>query len=164
MALGRLILRVAIGGFFIGHGTQKLFGWFGGGGLEGTGQGFSAMGLAPGRRNALVAGAAESGGGSLLALGLATPLAAAALISVMVTAIRTVHLKNGPWNTNGGYEYPVVMIAALLALAEAGPGSMSLDAAFGTERRGMSWLAAALALGLAGSLAADRAVQAKRDA
>jgi putative oxidoreductase len=162
MSPGRLILRVAIGGFFIGHGTQKLYGWFGGSGLEGTGQGFAAMGLAPGRRNAAVAGAAEAGGGSLLVLGLATPLAAGALISVMVTAIRTVHLKNGPWNTNGGYEYPVVMIAALLALAEAGPGDLSLDASLGIARQGVSWLAAALALGVAGSLAATEL--AKRNA
>ncbi|MFA4965206.1 MAG: DoxX family membrane protein [Thermoleophilia bacterium] len=96
MSLGRLILRLAIGGFFIGNGTQKLFGWFGGGGLEPTGQGFAALGLAPGRRNALLAGTAETGGGGLLTLGLVTPLAAAALIAVMLTAIRTVHLKNGP--------------------------------------------------------------------
>ena len=75
MSLGRLVLRAAIGGLFIGHGTQKLFGWFGGGGLEKTGEGFAAIGLVPGRRNALVAGLAESGGGALLALGLATPLA-----------------------------------------------------------------------------------------
>ncbi len=154
MTLGRLALRMAVGGFFVGHGTQKLFGWFGGGGLEKTGQGFQAMGLAPGRRNALGAGLAEAGGGALLLAGLATPMAAAALIAVMTTAIRTVHLKNGPWNTNGGYEYPVVMIATLLALADAGPGALSLDDALGIERHGAPWLATALALGLAGSYAA----------
>ena len=69
MGFGRLLLRTVIGGLFIGHGTQKLFGWFGGGGLDATGQGFEAIGLAPGRRNALIAGLAESGGGALLALG-----------------------------------------------------------------------------------------------
>ena len=162
MSLSRLILRTAIGGFFIGHGTQKLFGWFGGGGLDATAEGFTALGLVPGRRNALVAGAAEAGGGGLLALGLATPMAAAALIAVMLTAIRTVHLKNGPWNTNGGYEYPVVMIAALLTLAEAGPGRLSLDASLKADRHGAPWLVAALALGVSGSLAATRL--AKRDA
>jgi putative oxidoreductase len=76
MGLARLLLRTVVGGLFIGHGTQKLFRWFGGGGLDATGQGFEALGLTPGRRNALAAGLAESGGGALLALGLATPVAA----------------------------------------------------------------------------------------
>ncbi len=151
MSLGRLLLRAVIGGFFIGHGTQKLFGWFGGGGLDATGEGFAAIGLPPGRRNALVAGLAESGGGTLLALGLATPLAEATLIAVMLTAIRTVHWKNGPWATNGGYEYNVVLISALLALAEVGAGKWSLDRALGMERSGAAWMAAVLAAGAAGS-------------
>ncbi len=159
MGLGRLIVRSAIGGIFIGHGTQKLFGWFGGGGLGTTGEGFEAIGLVPGRRNALVAGLAESGGGTLLALGLATPLAETALISVMLTAIRTVHWKNGPWATNGGYEYNVVLISALLGLAESGPGRLSFDRALGIERSGLPWMAAAAALGAAGSLAATAASQ-----
>lgn len=154
MNTGRLILRLMIGGFFIGHGTQKLFGWFGGGGLEGTSGFMTSLGLRPGRRNAIAAGLSEAGGGGLLALGLATPLAAASLISVMTTALRTVHLKNGPWISNGGYEYTAVMIAALLLLAEAGPGSVSLDAALGTERRGLTWMALAAALGFGMSAAA----------
>ena len=157
LSLGRLVLRAAIGGLFIGHGTQKLFGWFGGGGLEATGEGFAAIGLVPGRRNALVAGLAESGGGALLALGLATPLAETALISVMLTAIRTVHWKNGPWATNGGYEYNLVLVSALLGLAEAGPGCFSFDHVLGIERSGLPWMAAAAALGAAGSLAATAA-------
>jgi len=157
MGLGRLVVRTAVGGFFIGHGTQKLFGWFGGGGLKKTGEGFEAIGLAPGRRNALVAGLAESGGGALLALGLATPLAETALISVMLTAIRTVHWKNGPWATNGGYEYNVVLIAALLGLAESGPGRLSLDRALGIERSGLPLMVAVAALSAAGSLVATAA-------
>src|ERR1035437_1135537 len=136
MGLGRLLLRTVIGGFFIGHGTQKLFGWFGGDGLGATGEGFEAIGLPPGRRNALVAGLAESGGGTLLALGLATPLAEAGLIAGMLTAIRTVHWKNGPWATNGGYEYNVVLISAMLGLADVGAGKWSLDHALGMERSG----------------------------
>ena len=159
MGLGRLLLRSMIGGFFVGHGTQKLFGWFGGSGLEATGTGFEAIGLTPGRRNALMAGLAESGGGALLALGLASPLAEAVLISVMVTAVRTVHWKNGPWATNGGYEYNVVLISALLGLAEVGPGRWSLDRALGIERFGLVWLAVAAAFGTAGSLAATAAAQ-----
>jgi putative oxidoreductase len=159
MGLARLLLRSVIGGLFVGHGTQKLFGWFGGGGLDATGEGFEKIGLAPGRRNALAAGLAESGGGTLLALGLATPLAATVLVSVMLTAIRTVHWQNGPWATNGGYEYNLVLISALLGLVEVGPGRWSVDRALGMERCGLVWAAAALAGGTAGSLAATAAGQ-----
>ena len=97
MKLGRLILRLVVGGYFVGHGTQKLFGWFGGYGPDGTGQFFESLGLRPGKRHAIAAGAAEAGGGALLVLGAATPLASAALIATMLTAIHRVHLKNGPW-------------------------------------------------------------------
>lgn len=156
MDVGRLLLRTAVGGFFIGHGTQKLFGWFGGHGLDGTGQFFESIGLRPGRRQALAAGAAESGGGALLAAGLATPLAAASLTAVMLTAIRKVHFKNGPWVSNGGYEYNVVLSAAALALAELGPGDLSLDAVLGTERKGTRWALAALGAAALGSTLATR--------
>jgi putative oxidoreductase len=118
MKIGRLLLRLTVGGFFFGHGTQKLFGWFGGNGLDATAAGFETLGLRPGRRNAIAAGVAEAGGGALLASGLATPVAASALTATMLTAIETVHLKNGPWAANGGYEYNVVLIAAALALVE----------------------------------------------
>jgi putative oxidoreductase len=151
MKLGRLLLRLVVGGFFFGHGTQKLFGWFGGSGLEATAKGFEQLGLAPGRRNAVAAGTAEAGGGALLAAGLATPLAASALTGTMITAIETVHAKNGPWVTKGGYEYNVVLIAAVLTLAELGPGVLSLDAALGRERSGSLWALAALGAGALGS-------------
>ena len=127
MKLGRLLLRLVVGGFFVGHGTQKLFGWFGGHGLDATGSFFEHLGLRPGKRHALAAGAAEAGGGTLIALGAATPLAASVLTATMLTAINRVHLRNGPWVTNGGYEYNVVLIAAVLALTETGPGSPSVD-------------------------------------
>jgi putative oxidoreductase len=156
MKIGRLLLRLTIGAFFIGHGTQKLFGWFGGHGLEGTGKFFEGLGLRPGRENALAAGAAEAGGGALLAAGLATPLAASALTGTMLTAINRVHLKNGPWITNGGYEYNVVLIAAALALAEVGPGPLSLDAALDHQWYGPGWAVAALAAGAAGAAAAHQ--------
>src|SRR3954453_23363667 len=153
--MGRLLLRLAVGGFFFGHGTQKLFGWFGGGGLDGTAGFFeSNLGLRTGRRHAFAAGLAEAGGGTLLALGLATPLAAAALTRVMVTAVRKVHWTNGPWVTNGGYEYNAVLIAAVAALVEAGPGELSLDEALGLPLSGTGWTLAALAGGALGSLAA----------
>jgi putative oxidoreductase len=160
MKIGRLLLRLVVGGLFVGHGTQKLFGWFGGQGLDATAQGFEQLGLRPGRRNAIAAGGAETGGGALLAVGLATPLAASVLIATMLTAIHRVHAKNGPWLTNGGYEYNLVLITVALALAEVGPGGLSLDAALGRERSGSGWALVALgvgALGAIGSYAATAA-------
>jgi putative oxidoreductase len=160
MKIGRLLLRLTVGGFFFGHGAQKLFGWFGGHGPDATAQMFESLGMRPGRRNALAAGAAEAGGGAALALGLATPLAAGTITSVMLTAINRVHLKNGPWATNGGYEYNAVLIAAVLALAEVGPGDLSIDHALGMERTGPGWALLAAAIGLAGAVGADRAAAA----
>jgi putative oxidoreductase len=156
MKIGRLLLRLTVGGFFFGHGTQKLFGWFGGHGIDATAQMFEGLGMRPGRRNAIAAGAAEAGGGAALALGLATPLAAGALTSVMLTAIHRVHLKNGPWVTSGGYEYNAVLIAAVLALTEVGPGPLSLDAAMDNERTGAGWTLAAAAIGAAGAIGAHQ--------
>ena len=156
MKIGRLLLRLVIGVFFIGHGTQKLFGWFGGYGIEGTGQFFEGLGLRPGRHHATAAGVAEAGGGALLTVGLATPLAASAITGAMLTAIQRVHLKNGPWVTGGGYEYNVVLIAAVLALAEVGPGPLSLDSALGHDWYGSGWAVAALAAGAAGAVAAHQ--------
>src|ERR1700710_2714361 len=120
MKFGRLLARLFIGGLFIGHGTQKLFGWFGGPGIDGVAAGFESMGLRPGRRNAIASGLSEAAGGAALTLGLAMPVAGAALIGTMITAIRTVHLKNGPWASDGGYEYNLVLIAAPPPPLEAG--------------------------------------------
>ncbi|MGH3445968.1 MAG: DoxX family protein, partial [Nocardioidaceae bacterium] len=114
----RLVARGVIGGLFVGHGLQKLQGWFGGPGPEGTEQMMDSLDLHPPRQNALAAGATETVGGALLALGLATPMASAALIGVMTTAIRTVHGPKGIWNAKGGWEFNAVMIAALAVLAE----------------------------------------------
>ena len=97
MGLFRLLARTTIGLLFVGHGTQKLFGWFGGGGLEGTAGFFEQLGFRPGRRYALAAGAAEAGGGLLFALGAATPLGAAAVSGSIFTAIKTVHWEKGVW-------------------------------------------------------------------
>jgi putative oxidoreductase len=154
MKIGRLLLRLSVGVLFFGHGTQKLFGWFGGHGLDATAQGFEKMGMRPGRRNAIAAGAAEAGGGAAIALGMATPFAASTLIATMLTAINRVHLKNGPWLSNGGYEYNVVLIAAVLALTEVGPGELSIDHALGRELDGPGWTLAALAIGVAGAIGA----------
>jgi putative oxidoreductase len=158
-SFGRLILRLVVGGFFVGHGTQKLFGWFDGPGLETTAKGFEHMGMRPGKVNAVAAGAAEAGGGALIALGAATPIAASVLTSVMLTAIHRVHLAKGPWVTKGGYEYNAVLIAAVLALAETGPGSLSVDRLLGQEKNGGRWAAFALALGIIGAAGAHVAAE-----
>src|ERR1700712_4199418 len=104
MSFGKLALRVTLGSFFIGHGTQKLFGWFGGHGLEGTAGFFEGqLGLRPGKRHALAAGISEAGGGALLILGgPGVPIATAAITGAMATAIRKVHAPNGPWLTDAG--------------------------------------------------------------
>jgi putative oxidoreductase len=147
--LGRLLLRATVGSIFIEHGTQKLFGWFGGHGPSGTGQFFESLGLRPGRRNAIVAGIAEAGGGALLVLGFATPAAASAVGSVMVTALRTAIWRDEIKVGTGGYE--VLLLANAVAIADSGPGPLSLDALLGWERRGARWAAAALGGALAGS-------------
>ncbi len=154
MDIAFLALRLVVGTLFAGHGAQKLFGYFGGGGLAGTAENFHNMGLRPGWLHARAAGAMELGGGVLLALGLFTPLAAVAIIAVMTAAIVTVHAKNGPWVTQSGYEYNVVLVAVAFALAASGAGSWSLDSALGIDMSGVGWGIAALASGVAGGLIA----------
>lgn len=152
MRLGMTILRVTVGGLFVGHGTQKLFGWFGGDGPEATGGFFQEkLGLRPGKQHAIAAGAAEAGGGALLAAGLFTPVGALLTSSTMATAIRLVHARKGVWSTQGGFEYNAVLMAAAFAITAAGPGPWSLDATRGRERWGDGWAAAQLAGALAGS-------------
>ena len=150
MDIGLLLLRLAVGLILAAHGTQKLFGWFGGPGLSATGQFFTVLGFPPGRRHALMAALGEALSGVLLALGLATPAAAAIVISVMLVAVVTVHLSKGFFAQNGGYEYPFLLATAALTLAFTGPGSLSIDAATGLERSGAFWGTAALLAGLVG--------------
>jgi putative oxidoreductase len=145
-----------MGLLFMGHGLQKLAGWFGGHGLEGTGQYFESLGMRPGKRHATAAGVAETAGGAMLVLGFLTPVSAAALISTMATAVKTVHLEKGPWNTEGGWEYNAVLAGALLAITEAGPGPASLDRKLGIEMSGPVWALLALGAG-AGAAAANLA-------
>jgi putative oxidoreductase len=139
MSVAKLAARSLVGGLMFGHGMQKLQGWFGGPGLEGTDGMMHALNMHPPRRNSVVAGAVEAGGGAALVLGLGTPLVSSALIGQMIVAIRKVHLPNGPWAANGGWEYNAVLIAALALLAEQGPGPISLDAAMGMEKKGVGW-------------------------
>ena len=154
MGFARLLARGTIGALMVGHGTQKLFGWFGGHGPDGTGQFFDQIGYRPGKTHALATGAAEAGGGALLAVGLATPAAAASITGVMLSAIRSVHWKNGVWSSDGGFEYNAVLIASVIALAEMGPGPLSLDARLGIEKKGALWALGALGAGAVGATAA----------
>ena len=164
MNAGRLLARLTIGGLFVGHGTQKLFGWFGGPGPKGTEQMMDKLELRPSRRQALAAGLSETVGGTLLALGALTPLAGAMLSGTMFTAIRKVHFKNGPWNTEHGYEYNLTLIAALAALIDGGPGGPSVDRLLGIDRTGSGWALASVAAGAAGSaLAIEAGKQAQED-
>ena len=136
MKLGLTALRATLGAVFFAHGVQKLFGWFGGHGLEATAGAFESMGLRPGKRTALIAGASEAGGGALLGLGLLTPLGSAAVIGVMDQAVRTVHLEKGFFVTNGGFEYNLTLVASALVLADSGPGPWSLDEKLGLRMTG----------------------------
>ncbi|WP_018335458.1 DoxX family protein [Actinomycetospora chiangmaiensis] len=151
MKIGMAVLRLVVGLLFVGHGMQKLAGWFGGGGVAGTAAGFESMGIKPGRDNAVAAGVSEAGGGALLAAGLATPLAATMISGAMGSAVYHVHRTNGPWVTQGGWEYNAVLTAVVFAVAAAGPGELSLDHALGIERSGPAIALAAIGAGLLGS-------------
>jgi putative oxidoreductase len=148
MELGLLILRLVVGLALVAHGTQKLFGWFGGYGIAGTGSYLEQLGFKPGRVQAALSGVAEAGGGLLLAVGLVTSLAAAAVISVMFVAIVSVHLPKGFFGQNGGFEYPLILATVASALAFTGPGAFSLDSVLGLSWQGVSWGIAALVGGL----------------
>jgi len=154
MDLAMLILRLVVGVLFVGHGAQKLFGLFGGGGVDATAQSFEKGGLRPGKVHAVAAGCAEFFGGLFLAAGLVTPFAAAAIIAVMVAAVVTVHWQNGLWVTQQGFEYNLVMIAAAFAVAGAGAGTWSLDGAFGLDVASAGWGGGALLVGVLGGAAA----------
>jgi putative oxidoreductase len=150
MGIGLLILRLVVGLTMAAHGCQKLFGWWRGGGIEGTAGFMEKLGMRPGRQFAVIAGACELGGGLLMAWGLFTPFAAALLIAVMVVAVGTVHGRNGFFSQEGGFEYNLVLAAAALSLAFTGPGTLALDNIFFWYRNSVGWGFAALALGLIG--------------
>ena len=154
MDAGLLVARVVFGLLMAAHGSQKLFGWFGGYGIAGTGGFFESLGFRPGRLFALAAGLAETGGGLLLALGLFSPVAAAAIVSVMVVAAVTVHWQGGLFAMTNGVEVPLLYAAAAAALGLTGPGAYSLDAALGlTQLWTPGVTLTLLALGFAAGLA-----------
>jgi putative oxidoreductase len=166
MNLGLLVLRLVVGLLLAGHGAQKLFGLFGGHGLRGTAGFFEQIGLKPGHLHATAAGLLEFGGGLLLALGLLTPFASAALIAVMTAAVITVHGAKGVWSTDGGYEYNVTIAAAAFALAAIGAGGWSIDHALSLQIHGVLWGIGALLAGLIGGTGAvlSGRLQARREA
>ena len=125
--LDTLPLRVGAGAIFAAHGAQKLFGWFGGYGLEGTAGWMASIGLEPGLLMAVLAGSAEFFGGLLLVFGLLVRPIALLLAVTMVVAIVTVHLQNGLFMANNGYEFGLALLAASVALLLRGAGSLSAD-------------------------------------
>ena len=122
-----LALRIPIGIIFMAHGAQKLFGWFGGYGLEATGGWMESIGLAPGYLMALLAGGAEFFGGLFILLGLLTRLSSVVLAFTMLVAIFSVHFANGLFMSNGGYEFGLALFAASVSLVISGAGKASLD-------------------------------------
>lgn len=161
MDIGLLLLRLVLGLTMAAHGSQKIFGWFGGYGLAGTGGWMEGLGFRPGRVHAAAAGTAEFIGGLLIALGLFTPVGSALLITVMVVAIVTVHVPKGFFVTDGGYEYPLLISTVAAALAFAGPGAYSLDAVDGLQLAG--WLPGVVAV-VAGLVLAGGALATRRPA
>jgi putative oxidoreductase len=130
-----ILVRLVVGLALAAHGSQKLFGFFGGGGPAGTRRFFAGLGFRTPLVMAFVAGLSELGGGLLFACGLVTPLAALALTVVMLNAIGTVHWRKGFFNSGGGYEYNLLILATAVAVTAAGPGRFSLDYAFGWAGR-----------------------------
>ena len=131
MALGLLLLRVVFGLTLAAHGSQKLFGFLGGGGPAGTTTFFRSLGFRAPLLMALIAGLGELAGGLLFAFGLLTPLAALILTVVMLNAIGSVHWKKGFFNSAGGYEFNLAILATAVAITAIGPGRYSLDGALG---------------------------------
>jgi putative oxidoreductase len=154
MDAGLLLVRVVLGVLMAAHGAQKLFGWFGGHGLDGTAGFFDSLGFRPGRSFAFMAGTAELGSGALVALGLLGPIGPAVMLSVMIVAALSVHWQHGVFAMNNGIELPLLYAAGAAALSLTGPGQFSTDAWLGLDAMwtpALGW--AALALGVVGGIA-----------
>lgn len=127
-SIGLLLIRLMIGIIMIAHGAQKLFGWFNGPGLQGMSKGFESMGIRPGFAMAFLAGLCEFAGGFLLAIGLMMPLATVLVMIPMIAAIIKVHLSKGFFSSNGGVEFPLLILITALGLFFTGAGWFSVDA------------------------------------
>jgi len=149
-----LILRVVFGLVMAGHGSQKLFGWFGGSGLTGFSEMLHRFGLRPAGLWAWISALVETFGGLTLALGILTPLAAGFLVTNLLMAILAVHWRNGFWSTNRGFEYPLTLAGGMLAVGLAGPGVYALGPNSVAGLSPLVLFAAALVLGLVGMLIA----------
>ena len=149
MSYGLLLLRIVVGGTMFGHGAQKLFGWWGGHGPRGTAGFFGQLGYRPPLAMAVLAGISEASG-LLLAFGFVTPLVCLAIAVVMFNAIIAVHLSNGFWNGNGGYEFPLTLATVAVSIAAIGPGWISIDRAIGWDDNisGLWWGVGVLATAL----------------
>lgn len=153
LGAGLLIARLVFGLLMIGHGSQKLFGWFGGHGIAGTAGFFDSIGFRPGRFFATLASGTEVLSGALIALGFFGPVGPALMISVMVVAAVSMHWKNGLFASVNGIEVPLLYAAAALALLLTGPGQFSLDALLGLGSLSTPTLQlGALAIGVVGGI------------
>jgi len=163
MEYGILLLRLVVGLAFAGHGAQKLFGWFGGGGPQGTAGFVASLGYRMPAAMAIMAGLSELGGGLLLAAGFLTPLAALLLVTVMLNAIATVKWRQGFFAP--GYELDLTFLTVALAVTATGPGRVSLDHAFGwaEEITGIEWASLVLAAAIVASLLTTTLGRARAD-
>jgi putative oxidoreductase len=154
LSAGLLVARLSLGLLMAAHGAQKLFGWFGGYGLAGTGGFLESLGFRPGRVFALLAAATEIASGLLIAVGLLGPVGPALMLSVMIVAAVSVHWNNGVFAASNGIELPLLYAVGAVALALTGPGLYSLDAVLGLDAAwssGSAWVA--LGLGALGAIA-----------
>ncbi len=159
LSTGLLAGRLVLGTLMAAHGAQKLLGWFGGHGLAGTGGFFESLGFRPGRLFAGAAALTEVTGGLLIALGLLGPVGPALVLSVMIVAIATVHLRNGVFAQSNGMEVPLLYGTGAIALALTGFGAWSLDALLGLAGAWtptLAWLALAVGALGAGAMLATR--------
>jgi putative oxidoreductase len=153
LSMGLLIARIIFGLTLSAHGAQKLLGWFGGYGLDGTGQFFAQIGFQPGRTFATIAASTEIVAGLLIALGFLGPIGPALMLSVMIVAAVSVHWRNGFFATGNGIELPFLYAAVAVVLALTGPGAYSLDALLGLRALWSPTLvAAALGIGILGGI------------